>query len=119
MGKTCKDCVSYDACLCFCTERVLLNRGICDLFKDRSRFVEFPCAIGDTIFRVADFLSKTDPIKYRVSGLTVKKDKTIKIKLSDNIGVFEITKADIGKSFFLTYEDAKSELDRRMNDGDL
>ena len=119
MKKTCKECLSYGACLEFCTETVLRNHGTCEHFKDNSHFVEFPCAIGDTIFRVAEFLCKTKPVEYRVSGLSVKKDKTIKIKLSDSLGVFEITKADIGKSFFLTYEDAKTELDRRMNDGNL
>ena len=121
--KKCESCAHYDACKSLyeilMDGRELPDQEECEHFKENSHFVKFPCAIGDTIFRVAEFLCKTEPVEYRVSGLSVKKDKTIKIKLSDNIGVFEITKADIGKSFFLTYEDAKSELDRRMNDGKM
>ena len=112
----CNNCFHNQVCDFACKR---CDGANCIFFVDCSRLVEFPCAIGDTIFRVAEFLCKTEPVEYRVSGLSVKKDKTIKIKLSDNIGVFEITKADIGKSFFLTYEDAKAELNRRMNDGKM
>ena len=122
MKRTCKDCLHFEACKYMyeaAFDQQWFPFGTCDRFKYNSHFVEFPCAIGDTIFRVAEFLCKTEPVEYRVSGLSVKKDKTIKIKLSDNIGVFEITKSDIGKSCFLTYEDAKTELDRRMNDGKM
>lgn len=122
MKRACEDCLYFEACKFMYGDAFDQQRfffGTCNRFKDRSHFVEFPCAIGDTIFRVAEFLCKTEPVEYRVSGLSVKKDKTIKIKLSDNIGVFEITKADIGKSFFLTYEDAKTELDRRLNNDNL
>ena len=121
--KKCESCAHYDACKSLyeilMDGRELPDQEECEHFKENSHFVEFPCAIGDTIFRVAEFLCKTEPVEYRVSGLSVRKDKTIKIRLSDNIGVFEITKSDIGKSFFLNYEDAKTELDRRMNDGNL
>ena len=40
---TCKDCIYYDVCddyiLTFC-------RG----FKDKSRFIELPCKVGDTVY---------------------------------------------------------------------
>lgn len=44
---TCKDCVHYDAC-----NRILNRLEVCDQFKDKTRFVELPCKVGDTIYKV-------------------------------------------------------------------
>ena len=45
--KTCEDCIHYDICLG--AFGVLVNR-ICDSFKDKSKFIELPCSVGDTVF---------------------------------------------------------------------
>ncbi len=54
---TCKDCVHYDVCLSsyirkeyptevgYCEEN-----EICHLFKDKSKFIELPCKVGDTVY---------------------------------------------------------------------
>ena len=57
----CKDCVSYNACkhMWSCFENVNNFEEIyenfaerCDNFKDKSKWVELPCAIGDTVYVV-------------------------------------------------------------------
>ena len=47
--KTCKDCIHYDICLgafgC-CIYKT------CDSFKDKSKFIELPCSIGDIVYTI-------------------------------------------------------------------
>lgn len=40
--KTCEDCIHFEVC-CY------VDRGlpICDSFKDKSKFIELPCSVGD------------------------------------------------------------------------
>ena len=57
---TCKDCIHYD--LCRSCSRIQLGwhgnsvhyveniEEICKDFKDRSRFVELPCRVGDKVY---------------------------------------------------------------------
>lgn len=47
--KTCKDCIHYDICLGAFGDCLY---KICDLFKDSSKFIEFPCSIGDTVYTI-------------------------------------------------------------------
>ena len=42
--KTCEDCTHYDICATAYGDCIL---HICDSFKDASKFIELPCAIGD------------------------------------------------------------------------
>ena len=66
-----------------------------------------PVKISDTFFRTLDWKNCID--KCIVSSLTQKSDKTWKIRLtsSEFRSVFEITINDIGKTVFLTKEEAE------------
>ena len=45
---TCKNCVHYDVCLLgACIKGIT---GTCLNFKDKSRFIELPCRVGDTVY---------------------------------------------------------------------
>lgn len=46
--KSCKDCVYYD--VCFKTQ--VDEMGWCDNYKDKSKFIELPCEVGDTVWYV-------------------------------------------------------------------
>lgn len=46
----CKDCINYGACKCAKINASNEVESWCDLFKDRSRFVELPCNMGDTVY---------------------------------------------------------------------
>ena len=45
---TCKDCIHYEE-VCEYNNAALDDKP-CAAFKDRSRFVELPCKVGDTLF---------------------------------------------------------------------
>lgn len=57
---SCKDCIHFVMCDEVPTKAV----NDCDFFKDRSRFVELPCKVGDTIYEI---------VERRVSGKWVPK----------------------------------------------
>lgn len=73
-GMTCKDCIHYDVCSkkhwhveCnkyACDLNDIENR--CDDFKDKSRFIELPCKIGDTVYLVDD---KMEIIEYSIINI--------------------------------------------------
>lgn len=50
---TCKDCAHYEVCK---IEPKLVGFNVngkireCDHFKDKSKFIELPCKVGDTVF---------------------------------------------------------------------
>lgn len=75
------------------------------------RVVILPCKIGDTLFRPLSWRNIIE--KCTVSLLTQKADKSWKIRLtSENFRTtFEITINDIGKTVFLTSEEAEKELE--------
>lgn len=39
----CKNCIHYGICDCGC------GFGICNNYKDKSKFIELPCKIGDSV----------------------------------------------------------------------
>ena len=51
---TCKDCVHFEVCRGEYAEGIeqLLACDGCEDFKDRSRFVELPCKLGDTLYTI-------------------------------------------------------------------
>lgn len=77
------------------------------------RVVILPCKIGDTLFRPLSWRNIVE--KCTVSLLTQKADKSWKIRLtSENFRTtFEITINDIGKTVFLTSEEAEKALEEK------
>lgn len=119
---TCKDCVHVEACngilngfdidIEFFGEQV----SVCKNFKDRSRFVELPCKVGDTVYVIEDIAGEWKIIKdhietigigYYADGVSLYQFDGIKID-----GYFE----DFGKTVFLTREEAEQALKEREND---
>ena len=67
---TCKECMHYDRCKgLYRFERLqkAVSKG-CPYFKDRSRFVELPCKLGDTVYY---FNSAGEIFSQKVSGFIV------------------------------------------------
>ena len=56
MSKACTDCIHCDVCAKYnkVYERELSHRYCteCKDFKDKSRYIELPCAVGDTVYRI-------------------------------------------------------------------
>ena len=114
--KTCKDCIHYDVCFIVKQDgdgRVLKNSP-CKHFKDKSLFVELPMVLGQICY--APYNYKNEVEKCRVSSLTQKADGPWKIRLTHNHSVFEIRVDEIGKTVFLTKEEAEKALAERSRE---
>lgn len=51
---TCKDCLHYEACNKFIWKEMMIIESVADFvcgdYKDKSRFVELPCKVGDKFY---------------------------------------------------------------------
>ena len=117
---SCKDCVHVEAC-CEKNLHVVVGMNIiprfkykrieqeCKNFKDRSRFVELPCKVGDTLFvPTRNLVSEYKIVSFHVCGEGIWY-RTNVIKgiltrlISDNVEI-------IGETVFLTREEAERAL---------
>nr|DAP55435.1 MAG TPA: EbsA-like protein [Caudoviricetes sp.] len=80
-------------------------------FTARSEWLHLPCNVGKKFFRTIPWRNTID--ECTVSSLTQKSDETWKIRLTSGIfrTTFEITTNDIGKTVFLTREEAEKALE--------
>lgn len=118
---TCKDCVHYEVC----KEDVELHRDFydclevdgvekhCDFFKPKSRFVELPCEVGQTVWLTEFFVMGVwekleTPISMTVEGFLIE-NGYIQIQLS----WVELDVKWFGKTIFLTKEEAENALKER------
>ena len=92
---TCKDCFHYEAC-----ENLLLPFELdetCSKFTDKSEWVHLPCKVGDTV--------------YQVDSERIY-ESTVRNIIYDTDGIAFDERA-IGKSVFLTREEAEKALAER------
>lgn len=118
---TCKDCLHVDVCekhceyqhaagCCICTMRTCnykyeLNvENDCPQFADKSRFVELPCKIGDTVWAIRYFHSRLTPQKGIVSEMYFTRDMKL------HITVKYVGRGIWGKKVFATLEEAEAAL---------
>ena len=78
----------------------------CPYFKDRSRFVELPCKVGDTVYRLKDGkVTKEQVVEFEISSRGVVLYRTLG---------YELGYSDyFGNSLFLTKEEAEQALKER------
>ena len=124
---TCADCVHVEVCTNFAKmildafdvseddAQCLLKKctgdaTVCNDFADRSRFVEVPCAVGDTVYVIENIAGEekiiqdsveTIGIGYYADGVELYQFDGIKTD-----GYF----SDFGKTVFLTREEAEQAL---------
>lgn len=122
---TCKDCLHYELCKYntyqeahyFGKDKEIYikidNNSPCKFFSARSEWVHLPCNIGKKFFRTIPWRNIVD--ECAVSSLTKKADKTWKIRLTSSVfrTTFEMTINDIGKTVFLTREEAEKALEEK------
>lgn len=89
----CKDCLYYE--VCSVDESCLTDYVNCKYFKDRNRFVELPCKIGEELYRV-----KTVRGKKIVTETQLNQNTFWRIVFGD----------EYGKTVFLTREEAEKAL---------
>ena len=132
--KECTDCVHYE--LCLHQEKFLIEHNrkdlirrygfglsepeICCNFRDRSRFVELPCKVGDTVYfnNVHLRYARVIAIYIDASGGMFDLDITTNIATATGYEHFinkDYTFEDIGRRLFLTREEAEQALKEREN----
>ena len=100
---------------------VFLKNIVADAFSDKPEFTEhirellrtekdgrlvvLPCKVGDTIYRCGDPIKKI--YEWQIAYVEVYEDETVFVDDSDNTFV----EADIGKTVFLTREEAEKALE--------
>ena len=123
--KSCKDCVHQEACFDWC-------RGFgkeaehCEHFKDKSKIVELPFDVGDTVWYICQHntisLEKDKIYKATVVRFFIAKYKDIGtvvsavIQIKDEYGTTEVPDIiDFGKTVFLSPEEAEKALEGMRN----
>ena len=107
---TCKDCIYYDVCDYDGDVAVFPDR-ICGFFKDRSRFVELPCNMGDTVYFIKGGRVMSDTV------LRFVIDKYA-VKLVKSNGADIGYTSQFGERIFLTREEAEQALKERELTGE-
>lgn len=122
---TCKDCVHYEVCRHFVDlinplladhNRIDINENtdICkEHFQDRSRFVELPCKVGDTIYEIVERRKSGEWIN-KIIPRTVEQIEVWKNGIGFRCGT-TIWISD--NSAFFTREEAEQALKERENNG--
>lgn len=131
---TCKDCVHYDVCAYWGNILDPIHGGVkCDDFKDKSRFVELPCKVGDTVYVLDDIvdLDKCKDCEYYYAGgmgdysacertrYGFRYSKCIEIKaykMTKGYILEYLVRGDFGKTVFLTKAEAEAKLRELQNE---
>ena len=111
----CKDCINYDVCSTHganCDR----NSDYCPMYKDRNKFVELPCKVGDKVYHIQSVFDDS----------TLKSKNVIKPRIIDFVSTSSfltesrgliISEKDFNKTVFLTREEAEKALKERENNG--
>lgn len=112
---TCQDCVHYEVCEVTYPDLDLpfVNLEKCRLFKDKSKFIELPCEVGDTVYVICGFVSEYKVQQIIYDGIFLWADLlNEKYAIPDNTATRCIS-FDLGKTIFLTKEEAEQALKGR------
>ncbi len=102
---TCKECIHYEACEWFGHIYVEEMADDCLRFKPKSRFIELPCEVGQTVYQ-------TDGVNiYENEVCEISLSKRAIIYYTENAVAFDETA--IGKTVFLSEKEAKKALEER------
>lgn len=114
---TCKDCIHYAACMQYTTlagsefaRNFDQSDILCSIFEDKSRFIETPCKVGDTVY--FDTYLRGDSVGVRPHKVIEVKCVIMTEPSKGGIGA-EISDWDFGKTVFLTREEAETALKER------
>lgn len=119
---TCKDCLHNEACNMaldaagFFSDDIeeILNAIKCPNFADKSRFVELPCKVGDTVYSVETTFNV--PIEGKIYEICFRSG-ILCFKVARK-GYFSLGFLEdyIGKTIFFTREEAEAALAERRNE---
>ena len=107
---TCKDCLHCEVCdywhkEAYSDDPEPNDYSICRDFKNKNNFIEVPCVIGQTMWRLVEYTQEIREIQEsKVSMIQQKADKTLKIRVSicGQGYTCDYKTEDIGKKIFLS-----------------
>lgn len=111
---TCKDCIHYNVChnnfKNIDLNEEMTDEHCCVYFKDKSRFVELPCKVGNLVFEpYRDFINV-----YEITTIRLSKYGLFFNWRLYNSGVYSnvngFSEREINKTIFLTKEEAEAKL---------
>ena len=109
----CKECIH--CAVCGFDDDEIEYTALCSFFQDRSRFVELPCKVGDTIFCIIHILGETEIVSSKVQRILFTEDDC-RLIVQDN-NYIGLSVNDVGKTIFLNCEEAEQALkEREIND---
>lgn len=110
---SCKDCLHVDVCK---SKDIFGDMPVCSYFKDRNRFVELPCKVGDIIYEICERKKggewKKAIVKRVVHGIEIGLGGCMVARSGTTVVVFL---SDLGKTVFLTPEAAEKALEEHKN----
>lgn len=116
---SCKDCLHVDVCK---SKDIFGDMPVCSYFKDRTRFVELPCKVGDVVYSYCEDLFRILP--YFIEQIIISYDSDspnneyvtfngISSSTSELLADMDFTVDEIGKTVFLTREAAEKSVGGR------
>ena len=103
---TCRDCIHDEACKSQVPRTFWDSKDFCvgcEHFKDKSRYIELPCRVGDKVYRPSKYLGV---VQFVIISFEMYQSEMFFTDDSENI----IYLPDIGKTVFLTKEEAEKYL---------
>lgn len=111
---SCKDCLHYEACESQVPKTFWDSETFyyhCKCFKDRNRFVELPCRVGDTIYEITERKRNGKwnkvIVERVVNCIEIGRGGFMTIRSGTTITAFL---PDLGETVFLTREEAEQAL---------
>lgn len=104
----CFDCINCDQCP---TGLACSANSECNMFKDKSEWVHLPCKMGDNVYCFEPSFNQM-----RKPELKVVKTKIIDVKTIMTVYGLNFNIDDVGKTVFLTREEAEKALAERRKE---
>lgn len=126
---TCKECIH--CAVCGFDDDEIEYTVLCSFFKDRSRFVELPCKVGDSYFEIEQYCTergyyneprRTDTIDCEycdVDGVCDRQYRITEKRFASLIQIFDYKEKAVDRynRKFLTKEEAEQAIkEREIND---
>lgn len=122
---TCKDCIHYEVCSNNDVEETIYDVVECEIvekncehFKDKSKFIELPCKVGDTVILLleklnGDFEMLQTFCMAHCKLLNYGEYWSMFVPNKEINNSLEFYKEDFGKTVFLNREEAEKALKER------
>lgn len=115
---TCKDCIHCDVCQ---YKELPIIAEQCVDFKDKSKYIELPCKVGDEVYVIKNNKIHTKDVVYYNkihSRIAEQNEEYWHCVDKDRISINAITfySENFGKTVFLTKSEAEQKLKELQND---